>query len=55
VLEADIIEAYYYQQGAMQAALQYDKQLSAATALLGDSRRYTELLQPKDKKQQATH
>ncbi len=49
VLEGDIIESYYYQEGALQAGLQYDKQLAAATSLLGDSQRYAGLLQPKTK------
>lgn len=47
VLELDIITAYYYQAGSIQAGLQYDKQLEEAIRLLRQPETYKKLLTPK--------
>ena len=47
VLELDIITAYYYQAGSIQAGLQYDKQLEEAIRLLKQPEAYKKLLTPK--------
>lgn len=44
VLEADIISAYYYQRGAIEAALNYDKQVKEAIRLLKATDEYKKLL-----------
>lgn len=44
MIEQDIIAAYYYQAGAIEAALNTDKQLLEAVKLLNDETRYKELL-----------
>lgn len=49
LLEQDIITAYYYQAGAIRAALTHDKQLQEAERILTDSNEYRSLLQPKQK------
>ena len=46
VLEADILSAYYYQEGVLQAGLRHDKVLHEAQRLLADSTRYAKMLQP---------
>ena len=47
VLELDIITAYYYQAGAIEAGLQYDRQLKEAIRLLQTPEEYKKLLTPK--------
>ena len=46
ILEADIISAYYYQAGAIEAGLNYDKQLKEAVRLLQNPEEYQKLLTP---------
>jgi carboxyl-terminal processing protease len=50
ILEADIIAAYYYQAGAIEAALNYDRQLKEAERILKDPEAYKQLLAPKKMK-----
>lgn len=45
-LELKIVAYYYYQAGALQAALQYDKQVKAAIKLLNNPNEYNKLLIP---------
>ena len=47
VLELDIIAAYYYQAGAIEAGLKYDRQLKEAVRLLKNTDEYRKLLAPK--------
>lgn len=47
LLAADIVAAYYYQRGAVENSLRYDKQWQAAARLLNDEMRYKEVLSPK--------
>ena len=47
ILETDIIGAYYYQAGAIEAGLNYDKQLKEAERLLRNPEEYRKLLAPK--------
>ena len=47
VLELDIITAYYYQAGAIEAGLKYDRQLKEAIRLLHTPEEYKKLLTPK--------
>lgn len=47
VLELDIITAYYYQDGAIEAGLKYDRQLKEAIRLLQTPEEYKKLLTPK--------
>ncbi|MDD6552651.1 MAG: S41 family peptidase [Prevotellaceae bacterium] len=44
LLEADIVAAYYYQKGAIEQGLRYDKQLKEAEKVLDDTARYNKLL-----------
>ena len=46
VLEADIIAAYYYQAGSIEASLNYDRQLREAEHLLRNPEEYKKLLAP---------
>ena len=46
ILEGDIITAYHYHEGAMQAGLQYDKVLRQAQLLLAEPTRYRQMLLP---------
>ena len=46
MLELDIISAYYYQRGSIQAGLNYDKQLKEAIRLLKTEDEYRRLLLP---------
>ena len=46
VLESDIIAAYYYQSGAIEAGLNYDRQLKEAERLLKNPAEYKKLLTP---------
>ncbi len=47
MLEQEIVTAYYYKRGAIDAGLKYDKQLQEAIRLLNDNEAYGRLLQPK--------
>jgi len=51
VLESDIIAAYYYQAGAIEAGLNYDKQLKEAVRLLQNPEEYKKLLVPQKPKE----
>ena len=51
VLESDIIAAYYYQAGAIEAGLNYDRQLKEAERLLKNPEEYKKLLAPKKPKE----
>ena len=53
MLEADIITAYYYQRGAIEAALNYDKQVKEAIRLLNSPEEYKKVLAPQKPKQTA--
>ena len=46
LLEQDIVAAYYYQAGVVEASLRHDKQLEAAERLLADEKAYRQLLAP---------
>lgn len=47
IIASDLMTAYYYQRGALQNELRYDKQYKAAVDLLSDSERYHNILSPK--------
>jgi carboxyl-terminal processing protease len=47
MLELDIVAAYYYQAGSIEAGLHYDKQLKEAIRLLQSPAEYKKLLTPK--------
>lgn len=49
VLTSDLITAYYYQRGALENSLQFDKQWKKAVELLGKPDEYREILSPKTK------
>ena len=51
MLELDIIAAYYYQAGSIEAGLQFDKQLKEAVRLLQSPEEYQKLLTPKKAKE----
>ena len=51
VIESDIIAAYYYQAGAIEAGLQYDRQVKEAQKLLKDMEAYKKILAPKKPKE----
>ena len=51
VLESDIIAAYYYQAGAIEAGLNYDRQLKEAERLLKNPEEYKKLLAPQKAKE----
>lgn len=46
ILELDIVAAYYYQAGSIEAGLNYDKQLKEAERLLKTPEEYQKILQP---------
>lgn len=46
MIESDIISAYYYQSGTVEAALTHDKTVAAAVELLSDGKRYVSTLSP---------
>ena len=46
MMELDIVAAYYYQAGAIEAGLQYDKQLQEAVRLLRSTNEYAKMLHP---------
>ena len=50
LIEADIIAAYHYQAGAIEASLNYDKQLKEAIRLLKNPEEYKKLLTPQKPK-----
>lgn len=47
LIENDIISAYYYQRGAIEAMLTHDKQLKEAERLLSNAEEYSKMLTPK--------
>lgn len=49
LLENDIVAAYYYQGGAIQNSLRYDKQVKAAVKLLNSPDEYQKILRPEKK------
>ena len=51
VIEADIIAAYYYQAGAIEAGLNYDRQLKEAERLLKNPEEYQKILAPQKTKE----
>jgi carboxyl-terminal processing protease len=51
VLESDIIAAYYYQAGAIEAGLNYDRQLKEAVRLLQNPEEYQKILAPQKPKE----
>ncbi|WP_073210491.1 S41 family peptidase [Prevotella ruminicola] len=53
VLESEIIAAYYYQRGTIEASLNYDKQVKEAIRLLKNLEEYKTILKPKKQKQTA--
>ena len=53
ILESEIIAAYYYQRGTIEAGLNYDKQVKEAIRLLKNQEEYKKVLQPKKQKQTA--
>ena len=50
ILELDIVGAYYYQRGSIEAGLNYDKQLKEAERLLKTPAEYRKILEPRQKK-----
>ena len=54
ILEADIIAAYYYQAGAIEAGLNYDNQLKEAVRLLKSPEDYKKVLVPQKAKAKET-
>lgn len=50
ILELDIIGAYYFQRGSIEAGLYADKQLKEAERLLKTSAEYRKILEPRQKK-----
>ncbi len=51
ILEADIIAAYYYQSGSIEAGLNYDRQLKEAERLLKNPEEYQKILAPQKPKE----
>ena len=51
ILESEIISAYYYQAGAIEAGLNYDKQLMEAIRLLKNPEEYRRILTPQKAKE----
>ena len=51
ILEAEIIAAYYYQSGAIEASLNYDSQLKEAIRLLKNPEEYKKILAPQKTKE----
>ena len=51
ILESDIIAAYYYQAGAIEAGLNYDNQLKEAVRLLKNPEEYKKVLAPQKTKE----
>lgn len=55
LLENDIVAAYYYQGGAIQNTLRYDKQVKEAVRLLESPEEYRKILSPAIKKDEKVH
>ena len=51
IIESDIIAAYYYQAGSIEAGLHYDRQLKEAKNLLKNIEEYKKMLAPKKPKE----
>ena len=51
IIEMDIIAAYYYQAGSIEAGLNYDRQLKEAERLLRNSQEYKKILAPQKPKE----
>ena len=51
IIEMDIIAAYYYQAGSIEAGLNYDRQLKEAERLLRNSQEYKKMLVPQKPKE----
>ena len=51
ILESEIIAAYYYQSGVIEASLGYDKQLNEAIRLLKSKEEYKKILAPQKAKE----
>ena len=51
IVESEIISAYYYQAGAIEASLGYDKQLKEAIRLLKSPEEYKKILAPQKNKE----
>ena len=51
ILESEIISAYYFQSGAIEAGLNYDNQLKEAVRLLKNPEEYRKVLTPKKNKE----
>lgn len=49
LIENDLVTAYYYQAGAIQHSLRYDKQMAKAVELVGNPAEYKKLLVPEKK------
>lgn len=47
IITNDLMTAYYFQRGAIENQLKYDKQMAEAMKLIADTDRYNALLQPK--------
>lgn len=47
ILAEDIVAAYYFQRGAIENGLRYDKQMKEAVRLLSSPEEYNKILQPK--------
>lgn len=52
IIEAEIISAYYYQEGMIEAGLSYDRQLKEAERLLNDETAYSEALRNTKKQEE---
>lgn len=52
ILTSDIITAYYFQRGAIENSLRYDKQMKEAIRLLKSPEEYAAILKPKAEKKQ---
>ena len=48
ILSSDIVTAYYFQRGAIENALRYDKQMKEAIRLLRSPEEYAAILKPKN-------
>ncbi len=55
LLEDDIVAAYYYQAGAIENSLRYDKQVKEALRLLNTPEEYAKLLRPSENKAENIH
>lgn len=47
IINNDLMAAYYFQRGATQNSLRYDKQMDEAMKLIADGERYAKILNPK--------